>query len=563
MKKRMEKNPNDTEDLGLSRSERRALDVAEGIRRDLDRVQREIDIVQDAQRSVGFDAAQVDTAVRAQADGASPGLDEVRVSLNDMRVNLADFSPALGSNAIPSASEMLTRQAESVRASLHLPPSLLRENVVKGLAKPPIPPSNISQILDTRSRMQGMLSALPDKAQSPYPGPPPISAITKSLRASTGFSTRETPQLISNLAGIERSWSGMGLFSINDLGKTGFGHIHKDLQWPSLLKNYQSSASIAKDLQAFSALDFRKGFSQKKLAQIFGGFNTIAVGGAAGYAPYLRAFDSISRIAGTMGGFGSILRQGRTSHDTLARHWDGIRKILDNAGRIDWETLQEAARRAERIREARQPRTRIGFAALKAYDALYMNHPWVADEFLAKVLGIELPTDLQAAADFQVAADLRQALWIVLRQAFERNSIYPARWIVLDDERAAAYLRTAVYRQARRVRRDREKADRIWATGRDPQTKQRIEVCPQVLDPQYALQFVARSSETPEHIVIGTPDVRVQTLKLLYSDGSPQDKRIVEMLEDGYDLPAVAEVVGWPEVQRFQRKARRWIARNF
>jgi len=130
---------------------------------------------------------------------------------------------------------------------------------------------------------------------------------------------------------------------------------------------------------------------------------------------------------------------------------------------------------------------------------------------------------------------------------------------VLEDERAAAYLRTAVHKQARRVQRDREKADRIWGVERDPVTKKRVELPPPLLQPEYTLQFMTQSSETPEHVVIGSPDVRVQTLELLYRDGTEKDKRIVEMLEAGFDLPAIAAVVEWPELQRFLRKARRWI----
>ena len=167
MKKRTEKNPNDTEALGLPRSERHALEVAEGIRRDLDRAQREIDIIRDAQRSVGFDAAQVENAVRVQSEVASLGLDEARVSLDDMRVNLANFRPGLVDNMVPNASEMLKRQAESVRASIYQTALAPARERGQRLDQAPDPPSHISQILDTRSRIQGMLRTLPEVAESP------------------------------------------------------------------------------------------------------------------------------------------------------------------------------------------------------------------------------------------------------------------------------------------------------------------------------------------------------------------------------------------------------------
>src|SRR5919112_1157487 len=191
MKKRTENNPNDTEALGLSRSERRALKVAEGIRRDLDRAQREIDIIRDAQRSVGFDAAQVENAVRVQSEVASLGLDEARVSLDDIRVNLADFRPGLVDNIVPTASEMLKRQAESVRASIYRPPSLLREHVVNGLIKPPIRPSHVSQILDTRSRIQGMFRMLPEVSAKPSPVLPTAAMATRISDMAKEFATSE------------------------------------------------------------------------------------------------------------------------------------------------------------------------------------------------------------------------------------------------------------------------------------------------------------------------------------------------------------------------------------
>ncbi len=46
---------------------------------------------------------------------------------------------------------------------------------------------------------------------------------------------------------------------------------------------------------------------------------------------------------------------------------------------------------------------------------------------------------------------------------------------------------------------------------------------------------------------------------MLYSEGTQKDKKIVEMLHEGLNLPAIADVVGWSEVLRFQRKAQRWI----
>ena len=105
--KRKGRNPDDMEDLGPSRSQLRALESAERIQRQLAPIQWDIERVSDAQRSVGFDASQVDAIAGAQEDTvildpdeagvdlkeASISLDEARISIEDVRVNLSDFRP--------------------------------------------------------------------------------------------------------------------------------------------------------------------------------------------------------------------------------------------------------------------------------------------------------------------------------------------------------------------------------------------------------------------------------------------------------------------------------------
>ena len=45
---------------------------------------------------------------------------------------------------------------------------------------------------------------------------------------------------------------------------------------------------------------------------------------------------------------------------------------------------------------------------------------------------------------------------------------------------------------------------------------------------------------------------------MLYFEGTEQDRNMVVMIKAGLDLPDIADVVGWSEVQRFTRKAQRW-----
>lgn len=220
----------------------------------------------------------------------------------------------------------------------------------------------------------------------------------------------------------------------------------------------------------------------------------------------------------------------------------GLGGLLDTIGRIDLESLQRAAR----IREARRPRTKIGFAGLKAYDGFCMNYPWDADEFLVDHLGIE-PNE-----------DTREALWLVLKWTFERTVTWPAKWIVVDDEGAARYLRSAVYKNAKRVRRDKERPNRVWWEERDPDTKKKVELSPPTLQPDNILELMMGRSGNPADVVVPPPDDRGRVLQLLYVEGTEQDRKVVGMLIAGFDLAAVAHVVGWPEVQRFTRKAQRW-----
>lgn len=258
------------------------------------------------------------------------------------------------------------------------------------------------------------------------------------------------------------------------------------------------------------------------------------------------------RELGLLGKFGAtgILRDAAPAFDALeaARRvsgW-GLEGLLGAVDRIDFDALRRDAERDARVREARRPRTRTGFAALEAYDAFYLGQPWVADRFLMEHLSIE-PNE-----------DRREALWLVLKWTFERNMPRPAKWLVIDDEGAVKYLRAAVYKNARRVLRDKERPDRVWWEERDPATKKNVELPPPTLQPEHTLEFMMKVSGDPADIVVAPPDDRGRVLRVLYLEGTEQDRRVVGMLIAGYDLAAVAGVVGWPEVQRFTRKAQRW-----
>lgn len=244
--------------------------------------------------------------------------------------------------------------------------------------------------------------------------------------------------------------------------------------------------------------------------------------------------DDVFGILGT-----SVLRGVLPTSEAIGRGLGGLSEFLS---RIDFKALKRAAL----VREARRPRTNVGFAALNAFDALYMGHPWVADRFLADYLGLSPD------------ADHREALWRVLKLAFERNVTWPARWILLEEERATAYLRKAVGNEAKRVRRDLERPDRVWWRERDSYSKKEVELPPPTRQPEYTLELMMKKAGNPADIVVPRADDRGLVLQMLYVEGTAQDKRVVGWLIAGYELAEIAGFVGWPEVQRFQRKAQRW-----
>ena len=73
-----------------------------------------------------------------------------------------------------------------------------------------------------------------------------------------------------------------------------------------------------------------------------------------------------------------------------------------------------------RIRDARRPRTPIGFAARDACDAFYLNQPWIVDRFLRDRLS-------------EPNEDRQEAPWRVLRWTFERTFPEPAKWLLMKD----------------------------------------------------------------------------------------------------------------------------------
>jgi hypothetical protein len=527
MKKRRGQDTNDQVDLGLPQSTLRALDVAESIRDDLDRIHNDLDRVQGARESL-------DSIQRARE---RLNLNDARHNLADTRVKLADFRPGLVDNKLPRAGEMLMGQMANVRGVLGRTNPFLQGNGISEFTKPRIPPATISQAFDTARHVQGLIGGLPVAARKPAPVTPLVSSIMKASDATKGLVKPQEPRLFSIAADIEQSRPELTVPPFATLGKAWLGLVNRDMQRlnTKILNDLQGSP-ILKNLQGFSSLvETTSAFSPKALAEVFGTVNTIADWSVA--APN-RMFDPIRRMERDLNNAYQRMMQ---PFDSIGRQLSGM---LETFSRIDWEALERAAR----VQEARRPRTPIGYAALKAYDALFMGDQRVADEFLAKELGIK-PT-----------ADRREALWTVLRQAFARTVPVPARWIVLEDERAAVrYLRAAVYNEAERIQRDREMEDRIWwPEGEEERDKEGVRLSKPALSPDAPLAYLLKKSPNPENLLIPPPDDRGEVLTLLYLEGSPEDKEFVRLLIIGYELAEISQAYGPQKVQRFKRKAQRW-----
>lgn len=308
----------------------------------------------------------------------------------------------------------------------------------------------------------------------------------------------------------------------------------------SAIRTMSSILGAGQRQRSFLTDSWHGGFSSKTLKDIFGTLDTITSWSTAMPLKDHWMFELNRKASVFETSMGNLINL-KPSLGLAAGRVGGILEVL---GRIDWGDFE----RALRVQEARRPRTRIGYAALNAYDELYMGHPRVADQFLIEYLGIK-PSE-----------ETRAALWIVLGEAFERTTTEPATWITLDDKKATSYLCKAVYNEASRIRRDQEMEDRIWwPEGEKEKDEDDRKLSKPALGAHGTLDFLMRKSPSPEELMIPPQDPRGQVLQMLYFKGTEQDKKVVGMLIVGFDLPDIAEVLGWTEVQRFQRKAQRWI----
>ena len=187
----------------------------------------------------------------------------------------------------------------------------------------------------------------------------------------------------------------------------------------------------------------------------------------------------------------------------------------------------------------------LGVAAYDALEAIEDGRYWVADRFLRRHLNIKpkphwLPY-------------IREAMWKVLQADFNKPVGNTPKWLILKGRQATAYLSTAIWNEARRLRRDREMADRLWKElgGETPVYigEQSELLLPTLEDP--AETVVQQLDGQP-------PDERILILDELSLNGTQRDLEIIGLIRDGsYTRAGIRNIAGSPNLQSFERKIRR------
>lgn len=212
----------------------------------------------------------------------------------------------------------------------------------------------------------------------------------------------------------------------------------------------------------------------------------------------------------------------------------------------------------------------FGFEAYGVWTELCAGRYGAADDFMKRCL------KLRPARDLEERYDRRQALWVILRSAFEGRVGELPRWMEIEDEEeAAAYLRTAIFNEVGRIRQRRKNLDKVWWKEEEmpdnflPEEKKARKSPVREVDlpaglPQRRAEAPAKSvrAEDPLKVVLRLEsyelDDRFRALVLLYHHGTLQDRDMVSLVLKGNEPVDLAQIYGWPKVQAFQRKAQRW-----
>lgn len=469
----------------------------------------------------------------------------------------ADLSGARGARIGSLASDILGPSLADVKG-LGLAETKLTQ-LGRGLSALADPPDE--GLLSTAAG----LGKLPSGAEKP-------SWMESMSRVLGAAEKMPSPGISKGLGGAAK-WRGFG-FSTSPAGtdrdpwELGSTHWHFDaarepsgLGKPGLLGDLDPGWADATALYGTGGLTDAAGLAKGSAA--FGGlfetFDSIGeiVRGASGsgkagmMGDFEPAWDASAASLGPMSGTIGSLGAG-----PLFGGWDGAGKLLDGffrardllAPQVErWTRLaKELAEWAAREAAKTTPEDRLAAAAFEALEALEDGHHWETDRFLERHLNIRPSPWMKPY--------VHQALWMLLRADFDRPFGSPAKWRTLELRAATAYLSTAIYNEARRLKRDAELEDRLW-WGECAE--------PPIIAPEV---FPMGEHEDPADAVAllldgRPPDDRVLVLDSLSLNGTGEDREIVRLVRDGaHDRAGIRNEVGSPRLQAFERKARRWRA---
>lgn len=145
------------------------------------------------------------------------------------------------------------------------------------------------------------------------------------------------------------------------------------------------------------------------------------------------------------------------------------------------------------------------------------------------------------------SSDRIQALWeIVVRSK---------RYLQINSYELIKYLRVSVYKQANRIKRDREMSDDLWKRSDN------------ILYGEYNLMLLEGNKETnPESALIREEDRRIREdiIRDLRNNGSPKEQEMLDLLIAGYTPAECIQILGesWSTYQSLQRKLKRKLNKN-
>ena len=372
---------------------------------------------------------------------------------------------------------------------------------------------------------KGLLSAAAGLAEPPSWMEPPLWV--KDSYGLVGAEAKfSKPGVLDGVGGAEK-WRGFGV-------STSLGGIRDDLyDLGAARRGFDTVGDISHgllDLGKPGTLLGDLGLGETGAASLYG------AGGLTG-----------AKASGVLGGvfepFEGVAEMARKTFDWM----DALRPHLDRWGQIAEEALRAARRIA--ATPARPGDHLLALEAHEALEALRRGRHKVAARFLEDRLNL------------RASIERLEALWLYLTKSFERPVSSPPLWVTLEGGKARAYLATAIFKIAERIKLRRRMEDDIWGSARDQNGRKEL-VRPRggwlVYAEEQPTGDLASDGLDPARAVSLGMDARNRILDELAATGTPADKEIVGLIQSGdYDRADIRNIVGSPRLQAFERKIQR------